>query len=188
MTAATGAWRAEQLEGESDTLAGGLTFEQFYNACLPQIYRFVYFYVQDRLTAEDLASETFVKAWRHWPPESARDGLPKAWVFRIARNTVNDYYRALKRKPSVSLEWEEEESADPQADPAGNHDRLDLAIALSALSEPEREVISLRLAGLTNREIAALVERSEGAVEMTCYRALHRLQKQLADTLGPPLP
>ncbi len=98
MSAATDTWPAPRVERELEALAGDdLTFERFYDACMPQVFRFVFFYVQDQPTAEDLTSETFMKAWRHWPPESARDGLPRAWVFRIARNAVNDYYRALKR-------------------------------------------------------------------------------------------
>lgn len=188
MTAATEALLADQAEPLEEPVSGDPTFERFYAACLSQVYRFVFFYVQDRLTAEDLTSETFLKAWRHWPPDSARDGLPKAWVFRIARNTVNDYYRALKRQPSVALEWEEEESGAAESDPADDHRRLDLAIALRALSEVEREVIALRLAGLTNREIATLVERSERAVEMICYRALRRLQGDLAGEARSPAP
>ena len=65
MSAATGAWIQERDEpAPRESEAESVTFEQFYDACLPPVYRFIFFYVQDRETAQDLSSDTFMKAWR----------------------------------------------------------------------------------------------------------------------------
>src|SRR5258708_40112642 len=68
-------------------------FAQLYLIYAERLQRFVFFRVGDQQIAEDLTSQTFLKAWEKLDHYQMR-GLPfVAWLFRIARNIVFDHYR-----------------------------------------------------------------------------------------------
>ncbi len=69
-----------------------------------------------------------------------------------------------------------------QAEPAAPHsfeEQTAVRLVFAALSERDQQVLALRMAGLTNREIAATLGVSEDAAAMACFRALQRLKKQI---------
>ncbi len=72
-------------------------FEQFYQENLDRIYRFVSSHVGNREAAEDLTSQIFLKAVRSLDLErNAASG--SAWLFRVARTTIADYWRVHYRQ------------------------------------------------------------------------------------------
>jgi RNA polymerase sigma-70 factor (ECF subfamily) len=154
-------------------------FETLYDECFRGVYRYVFARVQDTATAEDLTADVFFKAWRKWPPRKLNDGAPKAWLFRIARNLVVDHYRAEGRRPAVGLD--EVEVHDRRPNPGGDDhlDVLTVRVALASLSARDQNVLSLRLAGLSNKEIASVLKIDKGAAGMACLRALKRLRKKV---------
>jgi RNA polymerase sigma-70 factor (ECF subfamily) len=157
-------------------------FEELYSNAYPQIYRFFFANVSQSETAEDLTAETFFRAHRHWPPHNLNGHAPKAWLFQIARNLLADHYRMAGRDSTVPLEEETSlAGAEPQATPgSGRHlDTLAVKIAYGTLPPQDQLVLSLRLAGLSNREIAETLDMNEGAAAMACLRAIERLQKKL---------
>jgi RNA polymerase sigma factor (sigma-70 family) len=154
-------------------------FEQLYaDTCIP-VFRFFFTRVPHGETAEDLTSETFLKAAHHWPPRALNGTAAKGWLFTIARNLLTDYYRVAKRYTLVQLD--DRLPAQPYTDLGGEGyaEKLSIQIAIPMLSPRDQTVLSLRLAGLSNREIADSLGMSEGAAAMACLRALGRLQKQL---------
>jgi RNA polymerase sigma-70 factor (ECF subfamily) len=154
-------------------------FEALYDECFPGVYRYVFARVQDRATAEDLTADAFFKAWRKWPPRKLNGGAPRAWLFRIARNLLIDHYRAEGRRPVEDLD--EAEVRDRRPNPGGDDHLSVLAVrtALASLSTRDQDVLSLRLAGLTNKDIAAVLKIDKGAAGMACLRALKRLRKRV---------
>ncbi|MBN1978828.1 MAG: RNA polymerase sigma factor [Anaerolineae bacterium] len=154
-------------------------FETFYDECFRGVYRYVFARVQDTATAEDLTADAFFKAWRKWPPRETNGSVPKAWLFRIVRNLVVDHYRAEGRRPVESLD--EIEVGDRRPNPGGDDhlDVLAVRVALASLSARDQDVLSLRLAGLSNEEIASLLQIDEGAAGMACLRALKRLRERV---------
>src|SRR5437762_7119910 len=70
----------------------------------PALYRFAYYQLQDAMLAEDLVSEVMVRMIAHMDKFVLEQATFQAWLFRIARNLVADYYRASKRRPQFSLE------------------------------------------------------------------------------------
>ncbi|MCI0396568.1 MAG: RNA polymerase sigma factor [Chloroflexi bacterium] len=162
-----------------DTLASQ-RFSQLYVESYAQLYRFFFAHVQHTETAEDLTSETFFRAHRRWPPHNLNGHAPKAWLFQIARNLLTDHYRASGRRDDEPLD-DDETLPSPQPTPgSGRHlDALAVKIAFTSLSNQDQAVLSLRLAGLSNREIASTLDMNEGAAAMACLRALERLQKKL---------
>src|SRR5512138_891545 len=80
-----------------DAEAFGVLYEQYAEV----IFRYVYSHLESRLDAEDLTEEIFVRAWRALPKYDDR-GLPfSAFLFRVARNSLIDYYRQRKVVQSI---------------------------------------------------------------------------------------
>jgi len=157
-------------------------FETLYTASFRGVYTYIAARVQDVQTAEDLTSETFLRAWRKWPPHSTAGPVPKAWLFSIAHNLVVDHYRAAGRHQAVSLD--EAQAPSPGGSPGenGHLERLAMRAALTTLSPREQDLLSLRLAGLTNREIGLILDQSEAAAGMACLRALRHLEERLGES------
>lgn len=159
-----------------DRDAFGLLYETY----LQRIYRYVYFRVFDRELAEDIASLVFLKAWEHL--DSFEGGqVPFAkWLYRVAHNTVIDYYRT--RKPVSALE-----NVHPLrvSYSDGVDEKIDISIfsshlveALNELTDAQREVLILKfIEGLTNKEIADRIEKGLGAVRALQMRGLRKLAR-----------
>ena len=108
------------------------------------ILGFIWRRVGDRDLAEDLTQETFVKAWRALGrlelEEEAADRR-RAWLYRIARNTVTDHLRRRARLRWLSLENVRLRSS---SDPAGEATvKEPVQRALAALEDEQREVLLL---------------------------------------------
>src|SRR5258708_32425837 len=65
---------------------------------LDAVYRYLVFLTGDRSAAEDLAAETFEKAFRTWRRFDPRRGSPRTWLCQIARTTALDWVRAEARR------------------------------------------------------------------------------------------
>ena len=154
-------------------------FEQLYQAHLDPIYRFVYSQVRNREAAEDLTSQIFLKAVRSLNLE--RSALSStAWLFRVARTTIADYWRAYYRRAATySLEalaeagWEGTSDADPSLVKSSVADRVE--DILQSLPERDREVLTCRfLLNLSVRQTAVSMGVTETNVKVMQYRALRR--------------
>jgi len=84
---------------KTDQQAFGMLFDTYY----PPILNYILHRVGDVATAEDLTSVVFFKAWNSLPKFEWRSVPFRAWLYRIASNEVNSYFRQKKTKPS-SLE------------------------------------------------------------------------------------
>jgi|SRR6266851_6942575 RNA polymerase sigma-70 factor (ECF subfamily) len=122
--------------------------------------------------AEDLAAETFLRAWRQWPGFQATEVPPLHWLLRIAHNLVIDRGRRQAR-----LRWEPLAEAPAQAPDTIN--RLQLLAAVSRLPDDDREIVALRAAGLTFAQVGEATGRTEGAVKMAWHRAAGRMRANL---------
>ena len=162
------------------------SLEELYTTTVHAVFRFFVSRVHDEETAEDLVAETFFKARRYWPPRETALLRQRAWLFRIARNLLTDHYRVMARCEEEAL------SDGVEGGPAGavgspeHADSLSIKMAFTKLSETDQTLLSLRLAGLPNREIAETLEMNEGAAAMACLRALRRL-KALMETEYEPV-
>ncbi len=101
------------------------------------------------------------------------------WLFRIARNLVIDHYRATSRDPTE--DEDRKVTSNQRYDPGGrdNFEKLAIRIALTELPLRDQNVISFRMAGFLNREIAVVLDISEEAARTACKRALKRLGEKL---------
>ena len=153
-------------------------FAALYDFYVEQIYRFVLFRVGDEQTAEDLTSQVFLKAWDNLSSYQIR-GLPfKAWLFRIARNSVIDYYRTYKE--TMPLEPSALTKPDPAAEVSDQVEQQlqaeELRLALQQLTEDQRQVLTLRfIEGLSTEEVANVLGKRQGAIRALQMRGLQAL-------------
>ena len=138
----------------------------------------------DRTDAEDVAQETFVRAYRAlsgYPAARIRDLRVRGWVWTIALNLCRNRARSRSRKPVASLP----EGLDPpSAAPGPEEEALaadtagDLAGHLAALPWEQRRAVVLRhVVGLGYAEIAEAADRPVGTVKADVHRGLARLRE-----------
>jgi len=150
-----------------------LEFQDLYESYAPEIYRFALWLTGNSFEAEDITSETFIRAWAH--NKKIRTETLKAYLFKIARNLFLEHQR--KRKPQEELE-------DDYADPSPGPDQLtesrqELARVqkfLITLPEIDRVAFVLRVQHeLPYDEIARVLELSLASVKVK----IHRVRKKL---------
>lgn len=159
-------------------------FAPLYATWFDPIYRYCYLRMHHRELAADAASQTFLKALTGIG--GFRSGSFKSWLYAIARNVTIDMMRASR--PQVDLVYAElvrdgAPTPEEHALRADEHDRLWQALQL--LTDEQREVMELRLAGLTGSEIAAATQRSLSATKSIQFRALSRLRAVLEFDMSP---
>ena len=152
-------------------------FSEIYDSYLNKIYRFIYFKVSSKETAEDLTSETFIKILNYLSSDKKIDNL-QALVYQSAKNLVIDHYR--KKSPTVPLERLENFLPDNKNHHLINDDLRSLKKALSDLKDEQREIIVLcRVDQLSTKEAAQILQKPEGTIRVTLHRALKVLRKKL---------
>lgn len=152
---------------------------ELYQRHVARVYRFVRGRCSSADEAADLTQLVFLKMAEAIPRYRER-GLPfAAWLFRIARNATIDHAR--RHRPT--LPWDALGDAAAPDDVEGavldREARARLGALLAELSPDERELLALRFAaGLSSREIAAVVGASEAAVKKRLTRSIQRLKER----------
>ena len=155
-------------------------FVDLYERHFDRVYAYVIRRTGNRAEAEDVTSEVFERALTNLPRFEWR-GVPViAWLFRIAANALADRRRQIER-----------DSADPppdvpdQSESATIERRAMVFQLVDRLPDVQRQVIEMRFVdGQSIREIAAALERSEGAVKQLQLRALENLRKSMEGRHG----
>jgi len=157
-------------------------FAQLYEGNFDKIYRYVAVRIGDKMEAEDVTQQVFLKAVQSISSFKWK-GVPfSAWLFRIAHNQVVDYLRKKTKRPAVSLDESLVSSdSNPQLMAERSQDIEQLLLATGRLTGAQREVISLRFAGeLPIAEVAGIMGKSQGAVKALQHSAIVALRKVLS--------
>ncbi len=158
-------------------------FAPLYERHVDQIFAYAYTLTRNRELAEDVTASTFAKALEDLPRFEWR-GVPySAWLYRVASNLVA---RQSRRPPWSDLDAHQPvDDASPELIVEQRSRDAEVRAAVAALPTDQKQAVLLRCgAGLRNREIADVMERSEGAVKLLTFRAVTSLRKRL----GAPLP
>ena len=168
---------ARGQQGDRDAL------EELYLIHFDRIYSYLHVSVGNRHDAEDLTTQTFLKMLEKIGTFKWQSAPFSAWLFRIAHNLAMDHFRARRR-------WQPEEEVpetpgeeEPSAELTAMHTigRESMLKLIDHLSPEQQQVLTLKFVfNLPNAEVAAILDKTEGAIKSLQHRALVSLQKQIA--------
>jgi len=166
-------------------------FAKLYDQYYPKIFGYALRRTANLEVAQDITSETFFKAlkklWQfHW-----RNISFSSWLYKIASNEVNQYFRKAAYRKSVSLEELQEEGFEPASpyDPESelieaqeklkqHQDFLEIQAKIARLPTKYQEVIALRFFEQKQIiEIAEILGKREGTIKSLLHRALEKLRE-----------
>ncbi|HYY55414.1 MAG TPA: sigma-70 family RNA polymerase sigma factor [Candidatus Dormibacteraeota bacterium] len=151
--------------------------EALYAECAERLYRFAIARTRDAALAEDVVSETFLRAVREERRLPAAPAARIAWLYRTAGNLIVDDFRRRRRD-------EERAKLIASLDPPGADERTHLEVwaAVERLPETQRTAVVLRyVQGMKVTDVADALGRSEGAVKQLLLRALRTLRERVGE-------
>ncbi len=157
-------------------------FSEFYDKNIDKVFRFVYLRVDTTETAQDLTSLAFLKLWKKQGSEISN---PTAFLYRIARNQIIDFYRAKSKKP-ISLD-NAGEIADFQVAQPTFVQKIELTLEMERIKKAIHNIkpvyadviIWHYVDEMPIKDIAQVLEKREGNVRVIIHRALQALREQL---------
>jgi len=151
-------------------------FNELYRMFVDSIFRFCYFKTKSEEAAQDITSETFLRVWRYLGRYKAQNF--RAYLYTIARNIINDYYKAQKKTVRLPnfLEIEDKKpSYDHQLIQEEN--KKELHKAISKLPKHYAEVVILRfIEELSVKETAQIINKPGVWVRVVQHRALKKMK------------
>lgn len=171
------------LDAVRSAQADPAAFDVLYRRYLDRVYAHAFYALGDHHDAEDATERTFLAALAALPGFRDEGASFRAWLFRIAHNTVANARRTRRRRRTEPMPENFDRPA-PDADPAALVTRADelrrVLAALAELPEERRQVVLLRFVdGLSAREIGEVLDRSPGAARVLLHRALRDLEARL---------
>ena len=160
-------------------------FTPLYKHYMRHIMTYLYARTNDKLIAEELTSKTFEKALKGLDNFQWQGVSFSAWLYRIAKNTLVDYFRKNEKKQLESHITEESTIASPLPQPdkeyEENYENEVLYKVLNDLPPRERDIVYMKFFdGYTNRVIAELTDLSETNVGTIIYRAIRKMREEYA--------
>ncbi|HEY4506587.1 MAG TPA: RNA polymerase sigma factor [Candidatus Paceibacterota bacterium] len=158
-------------------------FEEIVNQYQRDLVNFHYRFVGNRPEAEDLAQETFIKAYKKFDTLKEPDKF-KSWLFQIGRNTVIDFFRRNKNKAfamdSTILENIPDTTVDYQERVASMEVTKELDRCIGQLVKEDRAIIKLLYyEGFSYKEISDLLNINENTLKSRLHRARKILLEQI---------
>lgn len=157
---------------------------RIYNLFADRVFRFIYYRIQDRPRAEDLANEVFVRMLENvvkFRPGGDDAALAlTGWIFTIARNLIIDDYRRQKTRAAEPLPEDDSDLVDSSFDLDMHLTRADLQKALAQLTEEQQTVLLLRFEeGFTSAQIGKMMGKTEMAIKALQRRGLATMGRLL---------
>ena len=155
--------------------------EEIYNRYFKDVYLFIYGLSRDRHTAEDITSETFLKAVKSIDSFKGNCDI-RVWLFQIAKNSYYSYLRKNKNLVNLDSVSEKTEDIDVGRVVASAEELTKLHAILHDISEPYKEVFSLRVFGeLSFKQIADLFGKTDNWACVTFHRAKNKIREEMRD-------
>lgn len=176
-------WVEQAVAGDAES------FGRLYDLYVDRIYRHLYYRVGNATQAEDLAAQVFEKAYKAIGRYRTMGRPFFVWLLSIAHNLLVDHYRAQRDSPSIDdVIIPADDSADPVTLAERSFASATLRQAIKKLKRDQQIVVVMRyIDGLDYADIAAAVNKTEGAVRVVLHRSLIALRKIIsADEGGRP--
>jgi RNA polymerase sigma-70 factor (ECF subfamily) len=153
------------------------SFEAFYRQTAAPLRAYVVRVVGHTAPAEDIVQDAYLRLLRA-PPAIRDPGELRAYLFRIASNLIQDYWRQQRRERDAF----DRDAGAPETVSPNPALRVDMARVFEQLRPEQRQLMWLAyVEGAAHREIAAALGLREGSVRVL----LHRARRRLAALLGP---
>ena len=156
-------------------------FAALYDEFAQRLYAFIRIKVADTEKAEDILQDVFLKAWQGCRNLKIKDLNFSAWLYRVAANTINDFYRKTYREPkTVSIDEAKEIAGidDPAADASRRLEKRVIEQTLDQLPPHYKEVIELRfLQDFSITDTAQILGRNSVTVRVWQHRAMKQLEQ-----------
>ena len=182
-------WRLVERAREGDGEAFGLIYDRYADV----VYRYVFYRVGDRGLAEDLTSETFLRALRRIGSYTYQGRDIGAWLVTIARNLILDHVKSARSRlesttDEIGLVGDHAASTvrppTPEALVLDSLTSAALMEAVDALNVEQRECVLLRFVqGFSVSETAAIMGKNDGAIKALQHRAVRKLATLVGDSL-----
>jgi RNA polymerase sigma-70 factor (ECF subfamily) len=164
-------------------------FGALYDHYVDLVYRYIYYRVGSRALAEDLTSETFLRALRRVHSFTWQGKDIGAWFVTIARNLIADHYKSGRYRLEVQVAdmLDADRAQDgPEREVLDSLTNQTLLEAVKRLGPEQQECIVLRfLQGLSVAETALAMGKNEGAIKALQYRAVRTLGRLLPAGFTP---
>ena len=158
-----------------------LNIQEVYEKYFTVVYRYLLSLSHNTHIAEELTQETFFKALKK-VDDFRGDCDLRVWLCQISKNTYYDYLKKNKKyAPESQDEKEESFPSDLLQNFSDKETALQVHKVLHRLSEPYKEVFSLRVFGeLSFAEISSLFGKSESWARVTYHRACKKIREELS--------
>ncbi|MDY6794708.1 MAG: sigma-70 family RNA polymerase sigma factor [Actinomycetota bacterium] len=159
-------------------------FSELYEFYLPLIYRYLLRRTGKVEVAEDLSAVTFEKALRHLEKFQWKNVSFSAWLYRIATNTLVDYYRREGRRHDTSLQDLEGVLRSPEGAGEEDMERVSMLMDLiRRLPQSYQHILALKFyQDLNHDEMCEVLGLSKKTLTMKLYRSLKALRKLAAES------
>lgn len=155
--------------------------EGLYARYFKDVYLFSYSLTKDQHLAEDITSETFIKAVQAIQQFNGDSDI-RVWLFQIAKYTYFSYLRKNKKMVPVETLEEEADGLDLEQTVITKEESNRVQRILEALSEPYKEVFILRIYGaLSFKQIAAVFGKTDNWAAVTFHRAKNKIRQEMED-------
>ncbi|WP_189170245.1 ECF subfamily RNA polymerase sigma factor, BldN family [Pilimelia anulata] len=182
-------WALVERAQAGEAEAFGLIYDRYVDT----VFRFIYFRVGNRQLAEDLTSDTFLRALKRISSFTWQGRDLGAWLVTIARNLVADHFKSGRYRLEVTT-GDVMDADKPEYGPEGSPEaavvdhitNVALLTAVKQLNPEQQECIVLRfLQGFSVAETARAMGKNEGAIKALQYRAVRALNRLLPDGFRP---
>lgn len=156
--------------------------EELYERYFKDVYLFSYSLTNDSHLAEDVTSETFIKAVQAIQ-QFKGDSDIRVWLFQIAKHTYFSHLRKSKKMIPVETLEEEVAALDVEQSVITKEESKRVQRILEELPEPYKEVFILRIYGaLSFKQIAETYGKTDNWAAVTFHRAKNKIRREMEDS------
>ena len=159
-----------------------MEFEQIYNTYFDSVEHYLLALCKDAALAEELTAQTFFNVLNNIHTFRGQCDI-RTWLFAVAKNCYLSYLRKEKRHVDIDAIPVADDSASLEQRLSDSQTAMQIHRILHALSEPYKEVFSLRVFGqLSFKEIGALFGKSQNWACVTYHRARQKIMSEMEES------
>jgi RNA polymerase sigma-70 factor (ECF subfamily) len=158
-----------------------ISFESRYLEFVDKVYWYILRKVRNTHEAEDLTSQTFIKAYQSYSKLKDQERFAP-WIFKIAHNLTMDFFRHSKRYSGEDPDWLQSEKEDLLSNAINSELSRQIQTEIQKLSKEELDLLDLRfVAQLTFKEMATVLQRNESTLKKQYYKIIIKLRNKLEE-------